>query len=51
LTRTDGNAETDGLLEAREIMDMKPDADLAVLCACETTNGKISPVEGVLGMS
>jgi CHAT domain-containing protein len=51
LTKTDGDPENDGLLEAREIMSMKLDADLAVLSACETANGKIAPGEGVMGMS
>jgi CHAT domain-containing protein len=36
LTRTEGDPENDGLLEAREIMNMKLNADLAVLSACET---------------
>jgi CHAT domain-containing protein len=39
------------LLEAREIMNMKLNADLAVLSACETANGRISPGEGVVGTS
>ncbi len=51
LTRTERDAENDGLLEAREIMDMRLDADLAVLSACDTANGKIAPGEGVMGMS
>lgn len=51
LTRTDGNPEDDGLLQAREIINMHLDADLAVLSACETANGRISPGEGVVGMS
>lgn len=51
LTRTDGDPENDGLLEAREIMQMQLNSDLAVLSACETANGKISPGEGVIGMS
>jgi CHAT domain-containing protein/Tfp pilus assembly protein PilF len=51
LTKTEGDPDNDGLLEAREIMDMNLHADLAVLSACETANGKISPGEGVIGMS
>lgn len=51
LTRAQGDAENDGLLEARESMNMNLDADLAVLSACETANGRISPGEGVIGTS
>jgi CHAT domain-containing protein len=51
LTKTVGDPENDGLLEAREIMNMKLNADLAVLSACETANGRISPGEGVIGTS
>lgn len=51
LTKTEGDPENDGLLEAREIMNMNLGADLAVLSACETANGKIAPGEGVMGMS
>jgi len=51
LTKTDGDVENDGSLEAREIMNMHLNADLAVLSACETANGRISPGEGVIGMS
>jgi len=51
LTKTDGDPENDGLLRAREIMDMHLNADLAVLSACETANGRMSPGEGVIGMS
>ena len=51
LTKTEGDLENDGLLEAREIMNMNLNADLAVLSACETANGRISPGEGVIGMS
>jgi len=51
LTKTDGDPENDGLLEAREIMNMKLQADLAVLSACETANGRLSPGEGVMGTS
>jgi CHAT domain-containing protein len=51
LTKTEGDPENDGRLEARQIMDMNLDADLAVLSACETANGKVAPGEGVIGMS
>lgn len=51
LTKTEGDPENDGRLEARQIMDMNLNADLAVLSACETANGKISPGEGVMGIS
>ncbi|HXQ72867.1 MAG TPA: CHAT domain-containing protein, partial [Pyrinomonadaceae bacterium] len=51
LTQTEDETENDGLLHAREIIDMNLDADLAVLSACETANGRISPGEGVIGVS
>ena len=51
LTKSEGDSENDGLLEAREIMHMSLQADLAVLSACETANGTISPGEGVVGVS
>jgi CHAT domain-containing protein len=51
LTKTEGDAENDGRLEARQIMDMNLNADLAVLSACETANGKVAPGEGVIGVS
>jgi CHAT domain-containing protein len=51
LTKSEGDPDDDGLLEAREIMNMKLDADLAVLSGCETANGKIAPGEGVIGMT
>jgi CHAT domain-containing protein/Tfp pilus assembly protein PilF len=41
----------DGLLEAREILEMSLDADLAVLSACETGRGQSGAGEGLIGMS
>ncbi|MDX6499598.1 MAG: hypothetical protein QOG23_2858 [Blastocatellia bacterium] len=51
LTKTEGDPDNDGRLEARQIMDMNLNAELAVLSACETANGKVAPGEGVIGMS
>ncbi len=51
LTKTEEETANDGLLHAHEIIDLHLDADLAVLSACETANGRISPGEGVIGMS
>jgi CHAT domain-containing protein len=51
LTKTEAETENDGLLHAREIIDLNLDADLAVLSACETGSGRISPGEGVIAMS
>lgn len=51
LTKTEDETENDGLLHAHEIIDLHLDADLAVLSACETGSGRISPGEGVIGMS
>jgi CHAT domain-containing protein len=51
LAKTEDETENDGLLHAREIIDLNLDADLAVLSACETGSGRISPGEGVIAMS
>ncbi len=41
----------DGLLEAREILGMNLNAELAVLSACETARGRVGAGEGVIGLS
>jgi CHAT domain-containing protein len=41
----------DGLLEAREMIDLHLGADLAILSACESGGGGLAPGEGVIGMS
>jgi CHAT domain-containing protein len=46
-----GNDKEDGLLEAWEIMDLDLHANLAVLSACDTARGQITPGEGVIGLS
>jgi len=46
-----GNGElNDGLLTANEILDLKLNADLIVLSACDTGGGKITG-DGVIGLS
>jgi CHAT domain-containing protein/Tfp pilus assembly protein PilF len=45
------SSSEDGLLEAREIMNLNLGAQLAVLSACETARGKIGSGEGVIGLS
>ncbi len=51
LAKPAGDESEDGLLEAREIMQLDLRADLAVLSACDTGRGKIGAGEGVIGMS
>lgn len=51
LSRKDDDPEEDGILEAREILEMELNADLAVLSACETARGRIGSGEGMVGMA
>lgn len=41
----------DGLLEAWELMEMRLDAELVILSACETARGRVTPGEGLIGLS
>jgi CHAT domain-containing protein/Tfp pilus assembly protein PilF len=51
LVLSPGSPKEDGLLEAWEIMELDLHANLAVLSACETARGQITPGEGVIGLS
>jgi len=42
--------ESDGLLEAEELMTMQLKADLVILAGCETARGHIGRGEGMIGM-
>jgi CHAT domain-containing protein len=45
------DAQNDGLLEMREVIELQLHADLAVLSACDSGRGRIAPGEGVVGLS
>jgi CHAT domain-containing protein len=45
------SGDDDGLLEAREIVDLPLTADLTVLSACDSGRGDFTPGEGVMGLS
>ncbi|HKU76007.1 MAG TPA: CHAT domain-containing protein, partial [Pyrinomonadaceae bacterium] len=51
LAQTTQDPNEDGLLEAREIINMDLHAKLAVLSACQTARGWVGAGEGVIGMS
>jgi CHAT domain-containing protein len=46
-----GSESEDGLLEAREILELPLKANLAVLSACETARGSVHDGEGMVGLS
>jgi len=41
----------DGLLEARELMQLDMTAEVAVMSACETARGRVSRGEGMIGLT
>ncbi len=44
-------SEDDGFLTAREIYELKLNAEMVVLSACETARGKNTEGEGVVGLT
>ncbi|MFM8395949.1 MAG: CHAT domain-containing protein [Acidobacteriota bacterium] len=51
LTDSETEPEEDGLLEAREILELDLQAELAILSACETARDWIGYGEGLIGLS
>ena len=51
LTRPPGNDIEGGLLQFSDILDLKLNADLVVLSACETGLGRLRDGEGIVGLT
>jgi len=51
MARAENDPNDDGLLEAREIMQLDLHADLVVLSACQMARGRVGAGEGMVGMS
>ncbi len=50
LAQPDADSEEDGLLTARELMEIPLSAEMVVLSACESGRGAARPGEGTMGM-
>lgn len=48
---TASQSPEDGVLQTREVMTLKLDADLVVLSACETGLGRLVSAEGMMGLT
>ena len=46
-----GNGQEDGFFQSREILNLRTEADLVVLSACQTGRGCLERGEGVLGIA
>lgn len=51
MSRAENDPNDDGLLEAREIIQLNLHAELVVLSACQTARGRFGAGEGMIGMS
>jgi len=51
LTGRGNNTDSDGVVEAWEVLEMRIPASIAILAACETAGGKIKTGEGMIGLS
>jgi CHAT domain-containing protein/tetratricopeptide (TPR) repeat protein len=49
--QNENDTDEDGLLEAWEIKNMDLNADMVILTACETSRGRVSGGEGMIGMT